>query len=37
MIRHGIPTARYQSFTDQQQAITYIQQHGAPSWLKPMV
>jgi len=34
MIRHGIPTARYQSFTDQQQAITYIQQHGAPIVVK---
>ncbi|MDD1610782.1 MAG: phosphoribosylamine--glycine ligase [Methylococcaceae bacterium] len=34
MIRHGIPTARYQSFTDQQQAIAYIQQHGAPIVVK---
>jgi phosphoribosylamine--glycine ligase len=34
MIRHGIPTARYQSFTDQQQAIAYIQQHAAPIVVK---
>jgi len=34
MIRHHIPTASYQSFTDQQQAITYIQQHGAPIVVK---
>jgi phosphoribosylamine--glycine ligase len=34
MIRHGIPTARYQSFTDQKQAIAYIQQHGAPIVVK---
>ena len=34
MIRHNIPTAKYQSFTDQQQAITYIKQHGAPIVIK---
>lgn len=34
MIRYGIPTASYQSFTDQQQAIAYIQQHGAPIVVK---
>ncbi|MFI3189680.1 phosphoribosylamine--glycine ligase [Crenothrix sp. D3] len=34
MIRHNIPTASYQSFTDQQQAIAYIQQHGAPIVVK---
>jgi phosphoribosylamine--glycine ligase len=34
MIRHDIPTASYQSFTDQQQAIAYIQQHGAPIVVK---
>ena len=34
MIRHHIPTASYQSFTDQQQAIAYIEQHGAPIVVK---
>jgi len=34
MIRYGIPTASYQSFTDQQQAIAYIQQHCAPIVVK---
>lgn len=34
MIRHNIPTASYQSFTDQQQAIAYIQQQGAPIVVK---
>jgi len=34
MIRYNIPTASYQSFTDQQQAIAYIQQHGAPIVVK---
>ncbi|MSP27463.1 MAG: phosphoribosylamine--glycine ligase [Methylococcales bacterium] len=34
MIRHNIPTASYQSFTDQQQAVAYIQQHGAPIVVK---
>jgi len=32
--RHQIPTAAYQSFTDQDLAITYIQQHGAPIVVK---
>jgi phosphoribosylamine--glycine ligase len=34
MVRYNIPTASYQSFTDQQQAIAYIQQHGAPIVVK---
>ena len=34
MIRHNIPTAKYQSFTDKNQAIAYIQQQGAPIVVK---
>ena len=34
MIRHKIPTARYQSFTDKAPAIAYIQQQGAPIVVK---
>jgi len=34
MTRYHIPTASYQSFTDQQQAIAYIEQHGAPIVVK---
>jgi len=34
MIRHNIPTARYQSFTDKNLAIAYIQQQGAPIVVK---
>ena len=34
MIRHHIPTAAYQSFTDNNLAIAYIQQHGAPIVVK---
>ena len=34
MVRHHIPTAAYQSFTDQQQAIAYIRQQGAPIVVK---
>jgi phosphoribosylamine--glycine ligase len=34
MSRHHIPTAHYQSFTDKQQAIAYIQQQGAPIVVK---
>ena len=34
MIRHHIPTAKYQSFTDEQQAIAYIQQQGTPIVVK---
>ncbi len=34
MTRYGIPTAKYQSFTDVQQATAYIQQHGAPIVVK---
>jgi phosphoribosylamine--glycine ligase len=34
MSRYHIPTAAYQSFTDQQQAIAYIKQHGAPIVVK---
>ena len=34
MIRHNIPTARYQSFTDKNLAIAYIRQQGAPIVVK---
>lgn len=34
MIRHNIPTAKYQSFTDKQPAIAYIRQQGAPIVVK---
>ena len=34
MIRHNIPTAKYQSFTDKQSAIAYIQQQGMPIVVK---
>ena len=34
MIRHHIPTAAYQSFTDKNLAIAYIQQQGAPIVVK---
>ncbi|MSS76101.1 MAG: phosphoribosylamine--glycine ligase [Methyloglobulus sp.] len=34
MVRYNIPTAKYQSFTDQDQAIAYIKIHGAPIVVK---
>ncbi|MEQ1529157.1 MAG: phosphoribosylamine--glycine ligase [Methylococcales bacterium] len=34
MVRHRIPTAAYQSFTDQAQAIAYIKAQGAPIVVK---
>ncbi len=34
MIRHKIPTAAYQSFTDKESAIAYIKQQGAPIVVK---
>jgi len=34
MIRHHIPTAKYQSFTDKDLAIAYIRQQGAPIVVK---
>ena len=34
MQRHGIPTARYQTFTDSAAAHAYIDQHGAPIVIK---
>lgn len=34
MVRHRIPTARYQSFTAADQARDYVQQHGAPIVIK---
>ena len=34
MIRHHIPTAQYQSFTDKDLAIAYIRQQGAPIVVK---
>ncbi len=34
MIRYGIPTAAYESFTDVNLAIAYIEKHGAPIVVK---
>lgn len=34
MVRHHIPTAKYQSFTDQSEAIAYIKAEGAPIVVK---
>jgi phosphoribosylamine---glycine ligase len=34
MQRHGIPTARYQTFTDSRAAHGYVDQHGAPIVIK---
>ncbi|MBM4206849.1 MAG: phosphoribosylamine--glycine ligase [Gammaproteobacteria bacterium] len=34
MVRHHIPTAKYQSFTDTHQAIAYIKTQGAPIVVK---
>jgi phosphoribosylamine--glycine ligase len=34
MARHGLPTARYQTFTDVQKAKAYIDQQGAPIVVK---
>jgi phosphoribosylamine---glycine ligase len=34
MKRHGIPTARYESFTDVKAAHAYVDQHGAPVVIK---
>ncbi|MPS25923.1 phosphoribosylamine--glycine ligase [Pigmentiphaga sp.] len=34
MVRHGIPTAKYQTFTDPAQAHAYIDQEGAPIVIK---
>ena len=34
MIRYGIPTAAYESFTDTDAAIAYIEKHGAPIVVK---
>ncbi len=34
MVRHGIPTAKYQSFTNQTEAIAYIKEQGAPIVVK---
>ncbi|AMK75864.1 MULTISPECIES: phosphoribosylamine--glycine ligase [Methylomonas] len=34
MIRHGIPTAAYKSFTDVEPAIAYIRENGAPIVVK---
>jgi phosphoribosylamine--glycine ligase len=34
MVRHRIPTAAYQTFTDKNPAIAYIQQQGAPIVVK---
>ncbi len=34
MVRHDIPTAKYQSFTDKDQAIAYIKAQGAPIVVK---
>ena len=34
MARHGIPTAAYGNFTDIDEAVTFIRQHGAPIVVK---
>jgi len=34
LVRHQIPTAAYQSFTNPEQAIAYIKNHGAPIVVK---
>ena len=34
MARHGIPTARYRTFTDPEQAHRYIEEQGAPIVIK---
>src|SRR6188474_460279 len=34
MIRHGIPTARYATFTEATQAKAYVDKHGAPIVIK---
>ncbi len=34
MKRHGIPTARYDTFTDAKAAHAYVEQHGAPIVIK---
>jgi phosphoribosylamine---glycine ligase len=34
MVRHNIPTAKYQSFTDQSETIAYIKAQGAPIVVK---
>jgi phosphoribosylamine--glycine ligase len=34
MLRHGIPTARYASFTDPAEAHAYVETHGAPIVIK---
>ncbi|MDX3907585.1 MAG: phosphoribosylamine--glycine ligase [Pigmentiphaga sp.] len=34
MVRHGIPTAKYQTFTDPAQAHAYLDQQGAPIVVK---
>jgi len=34
MARHGIPTARYETFSDARQAHAYVDKHGAPIVIK---
>ena len=34
MARHGIPTARYESFTDEEEALAYLRERGAPIVVK---
>jgi phosphoribosylamine--glycine ligase len=34
MARHGIPTARFETFTEVTEAVSYIQRHGAPIVVK---
>lgn len=34
MVRHGIPTAKYETFTDAQKAHDYVKQQGAPIVIK---
>ncbi len=34
LARHNIPTGSYQTFTDQDEALTYVYEHGAPIVIK---
>ena len=34
MARHGIPTAQYESFTDEREALAYLRERGAPIVVK---
>ena len=34
MVKYGIPTAAYESFTDKEEAVRYVKQQGAPIVIK---